>query len=228
MKLLTQYQNNVVLVSESKFKLHSKPRATDKNAEKFRRSTKEKIATRFVTNYPRARIDKLLNQRFLPFYINYYSFKIFHISWLGQITQLIIFNKLALAKFESCEQYTSDWMVLWLETEVDRWYIDLETSSRMDNWPSYRLTSFPGAVVQLVIHEWTENKMAFMHGYPKSCSSCLEEKSPMVPNPDPKQYSNNWKNDMSLFSATNQERPCEQLLHNWGIRRRNSWEFFSY
>ena len=74
-----------------------------------------------------------------------------------------------MAKFESCEQYTSDWMVFWLETEVDRWYIDLETSSRMGNWPSYRLTSFPGAVVQLVIHEWTENKMAFMHGYPRSC-----------------------------------------------------------
>ena len=48
----------------------------------------------------------------------------------------------------------------------------------------------------------------------RSCSSCLEEKSPMVPNPDPKQYYNNWKNDMSLFSATNQERPYEQLLHN--------------
>ena len=74
-----------------------------------------------------------------------------------------------MAKFESCEQYTSDWMVFWLETEVGRWYIDLETSSRMGNWPSYRLTSFPGAVVQLVIHEWTENKMAFMHGYPRSC-----------------------------------------------------------
>ena len=37
----------------------------------------------------------------------------------------------------------------------------------------------------------------------------------MVPNPDPKEYFNNWKNDMSLFSATNQERPHEQLLHNW-------------
>ena len=48
-----------------------------------------------------------------------------------------------------------------------------------------------------------------------SYSSCSEEKSPMVPNPDPKQYWNNWKNDMSLFSATNQERPSEQLLHNW-------------
>ena len=46
------------------------------------------------------------------------------------------------------------------------------------------------------------------------CSSCSMEKSPMVPNPDPKQYWNNWKNDMSLFSATNQERPYEQLLHN--------------
>ena len=31
---------------------------------------------------------------------------------------------------------------------------------------------------------------------------------------DPKQYWNSWKNDMSLFSATNQERPYEQLLHN--------------
>ena len=31
----------------------------------------------------------------------------------------------------------------------------------------------------------------------------------MVPNPDPKQYWNNWKNDISLFSATNQERPYE-------------------
>ena len=48
-----------------------------------------------------------------------------------------------------------------------------------------------------------------------SRSNCSEEKSPMVPNPDPKQYWNNWKNDMSLFSATNQERPYEQLLHNW-------------
>ena len=37
----------------------------------------------------------------------------------------------------------------------------------------------------------------------------------MVPNLDPKQYWNNWKNDMSLFSATNQKRPYEQLLHNW-------------
>ena len=48
-----------------------------------------------------------------------------------------------------------------------------------------------------------------------SCSSCSEEKSPVVPNPDPKQYWNSWKNDMSLFSATNQERPYEQLLHSW-------------
>ena len=37
----------------------------------------------------------------------------------------------------------------------------------------------------------------------------------MVPNPDPKQYWNNWKNDMSLFSAANQERPSKQLLHNY-------------
>ena len=130
-----------------------------------------------------------------------------------------------MAKFESCEQYTSDWMVFWLETEVDRWYIDLETSSRMGNWPSYRLTSFPGAVIQLVIHEWTENKMAFMHGYPRSCVMwkrshkwCLT----LTPN-----NTQTIERMTSLFSATNQERPYEQLLHNWGIRRRNSWEFFS-
>ena len=30
-------------------------------------------------------------------------------------------------------------------------------------------------------------------------SSCSEEKSPMVRLPDPEQYWNNWKNDMSLF-----------------------------
>ena len=36
----------------------------------------------------------------------------------------------------------------------------------------------------------------------------------MVPNPNPKQYLNNWKNNMSFFSATNQERPYEQLPHN--------------
>ena len=52
-------------------------------------------------------------------------------------------------------------------------------------------------------------------GWGWSCSSCSEEKSPMVPNPDPKQYWNNWKNDMSSFSATNQERPYKQLLHNY-------------
>ena len=40
---------------------------------------------------------------------------------------------------------------------------------------------------------------------------------------DPKQYWNNWKNGMSLFSATNQERPYEQLLHNWTEPRRG-WE----
>ena len=40
-----------------------------------------------------------------------------------------------------------------------------------------------------------------------ACSSCLEEKSTMMPNPDPKQYWNNWKNDMSFFFATNHERP---------------------
>ena len=43
-------------------------------------------------------------------------------------------------------------------------------------------------------------------------SSCSVEKSPMVPNPEPKQYWNNWKNDMSLFSATNHERP---YANNW-------------
>ena len=48
----------------------------------------------------------------------------------------------------------------------------------------------------------------------RSCCSCSEEKSPVVPNPDPKQYWNNWKNDMSLFSAANQERPSKQLLRN--------------
>ena len=36
----------------------------------------------------------------------------------------------------------------------------------------------------------------------------------MVANSDAKQYWNNRKNDKSLFSATNQERPYEQLLHN--------------
>ena len=46
----------------------------------------------------------------------------------------------------------------------------------------------------------------------ENMGSCLvaagsEEKLPMVPNPDSKQYWNNWKNDMSLFSATNQETP---------------------
>ena len=60
---------------------------------------------------------------------------------------------------------------------------------------------------------WLKNKISSAT-WKRSCSSCLEEKSPMVPNPDPKQYYNNWKNDMSLFSATNQERPYEQLLHN--------------
>ena len=40
----------------------------------------------------------------------------------------------------------------------------------------------------------------------------------MVPNPDPKQYWNNWKNDMSFFSAANQERPYKQLLRNWIIQ----------
>ena len=41
---------------------------------------------------------------------------------------------------------------------------------------------------------------------------------------DPMQYWNNyWKNDMSLFSATNQERPYEQLLHNLN-EPRSGWE----
>ena len=60
---------------------------------------------------------------------------------------------------------------------------------------------------------WLKNKISIAT-WKGSCSSCSEEKSPMMPNPDPKQYWNNWKNDMSLFSATNQERPYEQLLHN--------------
>ena len=59
-----------------------------------------------------------------------------------------------------------------------------------------------------------------------SCSSCSEEKSPMVPNPDPNQYWNNWKNDMSLFSTTNQERPCGQLLHNWSLLKLTRSIFF--
>ena len=33
----------------------------------------------------------------------------------------------------------------------------------------------------------------------QSCSSCLEEKSPMVPNPDPKQYWDNRKNYVIVF-----------------------------
>ena len=36
-----------------------------------------------------------------------------------------------------------------------------------------------------------------------SCSSCSEEKSPMVPNPDPKQFWNKQKNNMSLFYYDN-------------------------
>ena len=36
----------------------------------------------------------------------------------------------------------------------------------------------------------------------------------MVPNPDSKQYWNNWKNDMSLFSATNLERPYKQSSYS--------------
>ena len=36
----------------------------------------------------------------------------------------------------------------------------------------------------------------------------------MVPNPDSKQYWNNWKNDMSLFSATNWERTYKQSYYS--------------
>ena len=35
---------------------------------------------------------------------------------------------------------------------------------------------------------------------------------------------NNWKNDMSLFSATNQERPSEQLLHNCLFQALGIWK----
>ena len=41
---------------------------------------------------------------------------------------------------------------------------------------------------------------------------------------DPKQYWNNWKNEMSLFSETNQERSSEQLLHTDLI----SWQSYGY
>ena len=40
----------------------------------------------------------------------------------------------------------------------------------------------------------------------ESYSSCSEERSPVKRFPDPKQFYNNWKNDMSLFPATNQKR----------------------
>ena len=39
----------------------------------------------------------------------------------------------------------------------------------------------------------------------ESYSSCSVERSPMKRFPDPKQFYNNWKNDMSLFPATNQK-----------------------
>ena len=39
----------------------------------------------------------------------------------------------------------------------------------------------------------------------RSCSSCSEEKSPMVSNPDPKQYWNNWKNDIIVFCGQSGE-----------------------
>ena len=35
---------------------------------------------------------------------------------------------------------------------------------------------------------------------------------------------NSWKNDMSLFSATNQERPSEQLLHNCLFQALGIWK----
>ena len=57
-----------------------------------------------------------------------------------------------------------------------------------------------------------------------SCGSCLEEKPTMVPNPDPKQNWNNWKNDMSLFSVNNQERPSKQLLHNCLFQAVGIWK----
>ena len=42
----------------------------------------------------------------------------------------------------------------------------------------------------------------------------LTRENTMVPNPDSKKYWNNWKNDMSLFSATNQERPYKQSSYS--------------
>ena len=50
--------------------------------------------------------------------------------------------------------------------------------------------------------------LRFREGFrAESYSSCSEERSPMKRFPDPKQFYNNWKNDMSLFPATNQKRP---------------------
>ena len=51
--------------------------------------------------------------------------------------------------------------------------------------------------------------------YVTRLSNCGLSTSDGVPNPDPKEYWNNWKSDMSLFSATNQERPYAQLLQNF-------------
>ena len=55
-----------------------------------------------------------------------------------------------------------------------------------------------------------------------SWSSCSEEKSQMVPNPNPKQYWNNLHNGKSLFSATNQETPTSSSYttgFSWGELR---------
>ena len=51
-----------------------------------------------------------------------------------------------------------------------------------------------------------------------SCSSCSEEKSPMVPNPDPKQ--DNWKNDISLFPATNKETSLTRSSYTTRLKER--------
>ena len=55
-------------------------------------------------------------------------------------------------------------------------------------------------------------------------SNCSEENSPMVPNPDFKQYWNNWKNDRSLFSATNQERTLRAAPTTGKIPRKHNGE----
>ena len=79
---------------------------------------------------------------------------------------------------------------------------------RLVTWSILLLSLFTGTV-EPQFNEPLYNEVPDITNAPE------EEKSPMVPPPDPKQYWNNWKNDMSLFSATNQERPYEQLLHNW-------------